>query len=569
MKLRHTGYLVLVMMFLSSLSNTSRVMAANFPWTTSSLDYNASDTPVSRVLDEIFATQNRSVELSESVKNLPPFNGTFRTTPEQLFRDMARAYSLVGYYDGTTMHVTRNSENRSKIYALSHTTADDVRRLAGELGYLDPRFVLHSAEQGSVLKVSGPPALLQRIDSVVAMLNVAGPEDARTQIRVIKLKHAWADDVRYTVGGTETLVRGVASSLREVFDGLTPSSRVPTHDAQAVPLPAYDPRTVPLPPPVEEVPRSLFSKIFATDDGRGAPTPIAAAPPLTAVMTTNSLRVVADARMNAVVVVAPADMMNSVLDVIHQLDVEPELIQIQATVMEVDGSALEGIGFDWAVQGNRFGIDSTLPGGAGGQNVSVFAGSDATRFLGRIHALQSSGKARIVSWPKLATLNNTEAILNSQQTFYPRVQGERVAQLYKVTTGLFMRVLPAAVSRSDGGTDIRLLVQIQDGSVEAAMVDGLPLTNDNGIATQAIVRDGDSLLIGGYVQESSQKIENKVPVLGEIPLVGGLFRYNRLDHGRKERLFLITPTLLRGREIIGKQNGANRVSANSIQASGK
>ncbi|WP_165948033.1 type III secretion system outer membrane ring subunit SctC [Burkholderia pyrrocinia] len=547
------GSAALLAMSLGWLGGMPCATAASFPWTASSVDYNARDTPVPRVLDEIFATQNKPVEFSDAIKDLPPFNGAFHTTPEGLFRDMARAYNLVGYYDGTTMFVTRSSENRSKVYALSRTTADEVRRLAGQLGYLDSRFPMSGTGRGSVLKVSGPPALLERIDSVVAMLDVAGPQDARTQIRVVKLKHAWADDVRYMVSGREILVRGIATSLRELFDGLMQPSRAQERDPRAL-MP-------PLPAAVEQSPHSLFGQMFSPENGGSAQAQVAAAAPAPEVATSSSLRVVADARMNAVVVAAPTDMMASVLEVIRQLDVEPELIQIQATLMEVDGSALEGTGFDWAVQSRRLDIDSTVSGGTSGQNISVFAGSDATRFLGRIHALQSTGKARIVSWPKLATLNNTEAILSSQQTFYPRVKGERVAQLYKVEAGLFMRVLPVAVPRSDGRTDIRLLVQIQDGSVEATTVDGLPLTNDNGIATQAIVRDGDSLLIGGYVQESSQKIENKVPVLGDIPLVGGLFRYKRQDRGRKERLFLITPTLLRGAEIANKLGEGKRPGA--------
>ncbi|KVO23398.1 hypothetical protein WJ74_33760 [Burkholderia ubonensis] len=280
----------------------------------------------------------------------------------------------------------------------------------------------------------------------------------------------------------------------------------------------------------------------------------------------SQVKIVGDSRMNAVVIMAPRDMLGPLEEIVRELDVEPELIQIEASIMDVQDGVLKELGFDWALQGRSFRIGSTSTGaGIGsdlgdaavvrgsGANISVFAGSAALNFLSRITALQSEGKAQIQSRPRLATLNGIEAVMSDQSAFYPRVSNERVAQLFQVDVGLLMRVLPIVVRRDDGSADVRLQIFIEDGNLGRARVDGLPVTAKSTISTQAIVKDGDSLLIGGYVRDVNEATESKVPLLGDIPGIGALFRFHNANVERKERLIMITPRLLKADDM--RSNG--------------
>lgn len=541
--------------------------AATFPWRAATFSYNAKSTALARVLEEIFVTQYRPVEISDGVKALPSVSGDFARTPQAVFENLSQAYGLVSYFDGTTMFVTTLAENRTVLQVLTRVSASEVERAAQEFGYVDSRFVFRRVNSPPALQLSGPPAYVERISDVISVLEAGAVErlqDTRMAFRVIPLKHATAEDVTYNVAGRDILIRGVARSLRELVGGMggldgielqksglePPSKPTSTTRRPSSLLDSILPGDADLDQTEQKKPIAGRTKISGQHESRTGRSPAVSA------------RIVGDSRMNAVVMMAPVEMLAMLEEVVRELDVEPELIQIEATVMDVQGDVLKELGFDWSLTGSRFQIASTTSGrgigqtldgdrvrGSGG-NFSIFGGSAASNFLSRITALQTTGKTNIVSRPKLATLNGIEAILGNQQVFYPNVRGERTAQLYQVDVGLMMRVVPVVVRRAGGKADIRLRVFIEDGSIDnIGGGDTVTQTSKSSISTQAIMQDGESLLIGGYVKDSDGNSEAKVPLLGDIPGVGALFRYRKNNANRQERLFLITPKLLRGAEI--------------------
>jgi type III secretion protein C len=536
-------------------------VAASFPWRSATLSYQAKSATISRVLDDIFVTQYRPVVISNAVKSMPTLNGNFSHSPQAFFDYLSKAYGLIGYFDGTTMFVTTLAENQAVLQALTRVSAQEVERVAKEFGYLDNRFLFRKVNQPPALQLSGPPAFIERINNVVSMLEAGAvdrAQDTRMAFRVLPLKHAWAEDVVYNVAGREVVIRGVANSLRDLV-GSFGAMPAPKQSALAPPV-----------KPVASVrrPVSLFDGLLSSDAEHEPATPkqpLATDLPLTDRGPAAVARIVGDTRMNAIVMMAPLEMLGMLEDVVRELDVEPELIQIEATIMDVQGDVLKEIGFDWKLAGSRYRIGSSTSGhGIGdsrdgldtygaargnGPNFSIFGGAEATNFLARITALQTTGKANILSRPKLATLNGIEAVLSNQKVFYPQVRGERVSQLYQVDVGLLMRVVPMVVKREDGRSDIRLRIFIEDGNIANIDENKIPLTNKSNISTQAIVQDGQSLLIGGYVTDIDDNSEAKVPLLGDIPGLGALFRYRKNKLERQERLFLITPKLLRGAEI--------------------
>ena len=122
--------------------------------------------------------------------------------------------------------------------------------------------------------------------------------------------------------------------------------------------------------------------------------------------------------------------------------------------------------------------------------------------------------------------------------------GERQVDLFNVALGLTMRVTPTLIEDNQGRR-IKMIVRIEDGNTNSGrLVDQIPVVNRNSISTQAIVGDGQSLLIGGYVLEENSGGKVGVPVLSDVPVLGWLFGQKSTKVRRVERMFLLTPRVI-------------------------
>jgi type III secretion protein C len=167
--------------------------------------------------------------------------------------------------------------------------------------------------------------------------------------------------------------------------------------------------------------------------------------------------------------------------------------------------------------------------------------------MARVSALQQRSQAQILSQPSVVTLNNVQAILDKNITFYTRVRSENVAKLEAVTAGTLMRVTPRVVESASGNRkidEITLLLNIQDGQQVApsGSEDALPQVANSEITTQATLLPGQSLLLGGFVQDKQMKGRRSIPLLGDLPLIGRLFGTERNEVHSVVRLFLIKAT---------------------------
>ena len=123
-----------------------------------------------------------------------------------------------------------------------------------------------------------------------------------------------------------------------------------------------------------------------------------------------------------------------------------------------------------------------------------------------------------------------------------RVAGREQVDLFNVSAGTTLRVTPH-VFRDRDQTRIKLLVNVEDGVITGRQVDQIPIVERSTVNTQALIAEGESLLIGGMVRETQTNSEDKVPGLGDVPVVGNLFKTKASGTTRVERMFLITPRM--------------------------
>lgn len=169
--------------------------------------------------------------------------------------------------------------------------------------------------------------------------------------------------------------------------------------------------------------------------------------------------------------------------------------------------------------------------------------SSGNFIINRIRALEGKGEATIHSRPSIMTLDNTGALLDLSETFYVRTIGERVATITPITAGTTLRVTPRLVQRN-ADTVIQLDIDIEDGQIQETTVDTIPTVRRSVVSTQAMVGENQVLMIGGYNNQQRTAENNKVPVLGSVPVLGLLFSNKMESNQSRERMFLIKPRLV-------------------------
>ena len=285
----------------------------------------------------------------------------------------------------------------------------------------------------------------------------------------------------------------------------------------------------------------------------------------------------ADAVTNSLVITAPDHVYNNLRSVIDKLDVRRAQIYIEALIAEVNVSKAKELGVQWLAAGGNdsFGaaaLSNISPGaGALGTLYSGFVAgnlaipntftlglfngdpTNGTASLGLLaSALEKTGDGNILSTPNLLMLDNEEAKITVGQNI-PILTGSYTTSANSSTNPF------QTVERKDIGIKLKIKPQISDsGSItlnvvqEVSSIDNSVNTNGAGIATRirlietkVLVDDGQTIVLGGLIEDKVTEAKYKVPLLGDMPYMGALFRYETQDHARVNLMVFLRPVILR------------------------
>ncbi len=292
----------------------------------------------------------------------------------------------------------------------------------------------------------------------------------------------------------------------------------------------------------------------------------------------NGVSVWADTQTNAIVVNAPPKMMRSLTQIVDKLDIRRAQVLVEAIIVEVIADKTNEFGTTWAVEasGENAPIGVTnfgnFPGGvvqlgsaAGsgvvdpgliGEGISVGVGriSDSgVSFAAIMRALEGDANTNIISTPSIVTTDNEEASLNVGQEV-PFVTGS-----FTNTGGTTGSVNPfQTIQREQIGVKLSITPQINEGdsmvlsisqeiSSIATSAEGAVdlVTNQRIVETTVIVDDGEILVLGGLIEDQLRESDQRVPILGRVPLLGNLFRSRKTDKVKTNLMIFIRPTILR------------------------
>ncbi len=288
----------------------------------------------------------------------------------------------------------------------------------------------------------------------------------------------------------------------------------------------------------------------------------------------------ADPSTNSLIISAPEPLYRQVRTMIDQLDTRRAQVYIESMIVEVSGDNAADFGFQWqGILGNR-GSDNLIAGGtnftgpAGGNIISLQTGAAAGQIslgqgvnIGLIRnfggtyalaaiarALQSQTNTNIVSTPNQITLDNEEAkivvgsnvpFITGQFTNTGTATTSPFQTIERKDVGLTLRVKPQI---GESGT-VRMSIFLESSSVAEKVAPGTtnagPSTNKRQIESNVVVDDGGIIVLGGLIEDRFSETKSKVPLLGDLPWVGGLFRSETRSKNRTNLMVFLRPTVLR------------------------
>jgi general secretion pathway protein D len=281
----------------------------------------------------------------------------------------------------------------------------------------------------------------------------------------------------------------------------------------------------------------------AADPGsQSAPSALGAAGP--------GLRMVLDEPHNALVFVGSAGSYKAIYQLLEQIDVPAKQVLLEVTVADVTLEKNTQLGVEWRFKGSSGGMDavgSTLGGvGLGGGGFTYTAFDDAGGIRAQINALATNGDARILSSPRLLAVDNEEAkiqvgtqiaVISSENTS-DSVDGIIRSFTY-VDTGVILSFTPTVMA----GGQVRLQVN-QEVSVPGPSLNNTPPINTRSVQTTLIAQSGRTVMIGGLISTTDSISDQKVPLFGDIPVLGALFRGRDVVENTTEMVILITPHII-------------------------
>lgn len=296
----------------------------------------------------------------------------------------------------------------------------------------------------------------------------------------------------------------------------------------------------------------------------------------------SGMRIAADENTNSLVIIANNDDFKVVNSVIEMLDIERKSVFVDAVIMELSSEDAANVGLAYhlpqAPSDNAAGFIGTQLGasslglttdaltglafGVFGEGITVPSIDPTTgspidltvpAFGIALNALKSSGTTNIISNPNLTTLDNEEAqIIVGRKIPFPTTSGlnnlgQPVVSFQREDVAITLKVTPRINSSNFVTLELEVQVQEVEESAQSAAVTaagGGFITSERELTTVALVRDNQTMVIGGLVGSTDGVSESKVPILGDIPLIGALFRSKNETNRKTNLMIFLTPHIL-------------------------
>ena len=452
---------------------------------------------------------------------------------------------------------------------------------------------------GNILILSDRASNVSRVMRIIERIDQEGDNE----VDIINLQHASAAEVVRVVntffaqqsaqegGGSgpsrviaddrsNSVLVGGEKSLRLRIKALVAHLDTPLEsggDTQVVYLQFAD---------AEKIAAKLKEQISATVaiTSGGAPPAGGGAPSSVGASADRSTTIWAEPETNALVITAPVKVMRSLRSIVDKLDIRRMQVLVEAIIVDVNVNKNAELGVNWAVWSDD--DDTRIPVGTfqqpiGGVNLASLAqsidnpggagnpllGTGTTFGIGRIaatgvnfaamlRAIQGDSNTNIIATPSTVTMDNQEAELKVAQEV-PFVTGSYTntgnsdnngnvnpfTTVQRQEVGTILKITPQV---NEGGALVQLKIELESSSLTGDSGDANSLiTNKRTVSTNVLIEDGGIVVMGGLIQDSDIRGEQRVPYLGRIPVLGALFKTRSRASDKTNLMVFIRPKILR------------------------
>jgi len=303
------------------------------------------------------------------------------------------------------------------------------------------------------------------------------------------------------------------------------------------------------------------------------------------------LQITSDDSTNSLIVICSPQDYQLIAEMVKKLDIVREQVLVEFQILEASDNALKQLGFDWATLDQAvadsvrgFGATNLGPrveaasGDLQGIGIGAWKDVNGTVQIGAIlQALEKNSAVNILSTPHVLTSNHQEATITVADNV-PFVSQSRVTEFDPATptaiqtfdfkdVGIILKVRPH-VSGAD-------MVRMEIEATFSKLIEGAtglgaetPTTAKREAKTTISIASGSTVVIGGLMRDDKEKVEKKVPLLGDLPLVGVLFRSTEQRLEKTNLLFFITPHVLKDRDSLDQMTERKRQEQSTDEAAG-
>ncbi|MBX2835377.1 MAG: type II secretion system secretin GspD [Gammaproteobacteria bacterium] len=443
--------------------------------------------------------------------------------------------------------VDRPDNDEVEVIRLNHASASEVIRIlsslqsrAGQAGGTPGVVRFAADERTNSILLSGDANARVRMRGLI--VNLDTPVESGGNTRVVYLRYANAADLL-------TILTGVSAGQAKIGTGTDDSGGATSVTPTVTPAANTNANAQVAAPTLPTA--SIIRRATQPESDRP------------------NVDIQADEDTNALIITAPPDEMRSILAVIEQLDIRRAQVLVEAIIAELSENNSNALGVNFAVDGsdsnrpgaytNLGGATQALLGTVASQGTQLASGLSLA--LGRccdggvdfgflISAIASDSDNNILSTPTLVTMDNQEAEIVVGQNV-PFVTGTQLSSannnpfqtIERQDIGISLKVKP----QINEGNNIKMEIEQEVSDVSSTSVTGASdiTTNKRSIKTTVLVEDGQTLVLGGLIDDQVNDTNDKVPLLGDIPLLGSLFRYRTTTKAKRNLMVFLHPTILR------------------------
>ena len=441
---------------------------------------------------------------------------------------------------------------------------------AAERGIIQGKVLIVADERTNILIIITRRENMAFFERIVAVLDVETSPDV--EVKVIRLEFAIADDVAKMlndlIGATQKEEGSTATPLAEGTGTAGSESRR-----------------------LAEVEAALRSRQKAqqVEEGKSS----------IGKLSKDSIKILSDKRTNSLIIMASKSDQVAIQEIVKDMDMMLSQVLIEAVIIDVtlDDSIETGVSwiqksltaYSQNASGKQEPVFSFAGGGGGGavpldatrlNDPSQLANTGLGYFLTLFNlnvnvilkATAGDKRSRVVSTPALLTTDNTEAKLTSTEKIYVfegttysgTTTDNRTARYRQDDVGLSLTVKPQINANKVVMMTIKQEIS-EPGDITATDTENLTgqrISINRTIEASIAVKSGQTIVLGGQVRDSNSRIRSKIPLLGDIPLLGRLFNSDRRSNGRTETIVFITPYVLDTPEEVSRETQRRRDSLN-------